>query len=408
MKYILRDYQKKAVSKMMWSLDLPGNDLIVIPQGGGKSLVISEFAKQYGQPILILQPTKEILEQNAEKILNWTDTIGIFSASLNRKEIKNITLATIGSIYKKPELFKHFKTVIVDECHLVSIKKMNSMYMKFFKAIDIQKIFGMTATPYRQDIMYRKWGKLKWQCEAITTTKMINRHYPGMWNRMLMVLNPNDLLEQNYLTPLKYHDVSIINHYQIPTNKTKSNFDLEEFDQIIHNYYVKIARFINNLPHKNILVFCSTIAQAEELQHITPNSAVITGNTNKKERKQKVIEFKAGKIKTLFNVGIYTTGFDFPELDCLVLLRPTRSLTLHNQILGRVGRIAKGKQWGHIYDFVSNVKNLGELASIEVTKVGGKWNVISNTTPEGYHYKKLYSFKIQHIKKPDIQLDKMI
>jgi len=116
--YELRDYQNQAAEKALSNFDKYDKPFVlVLPTGSGKSLVISDICHKLNQPILILQPTKEILEQNYEKLLSYGITdIGIYSASFNSKEINKFTYATIGSIYKKPELFQHFKYVLIDEC----------------------------------------------------------------------------------------------------------------------------------------------------------------------------------------------------------------------------------------------------------------------------------------------------
>ena len=156
---MLRAYQKKVVQKMLWAMTLKGNDIICVAQGGGKTHVIAEFTKQLNRPILILVPSKELLEQDLEKLQAVVprNEIGIYSASMDSKTVKKYTLATIQSAYKHPDKFAHYNVVIVDECDLVPVKKMGSMYMKLFKALGNPKVFGMTGTPYRQDFYYRQY-----------------------------------------------------------------------------------------------------------------------------------------------------------------------------------------------------------------------------------------------------------
>ena len=82
MKYTLRPYQSQAISKLLWSQKLEGADLCVLPTGAGKSIVIAELAYKLKQSILILQPTKEILEQKLSKMETYVDKskIGVYSA----------------------------------------------------------------------------------------------------------------------------------------------------------------------------------------------------------------------------------------------------------------------------------------------------------------------------------------
>jgi len=120
----------------------------VLSTGAGKSHIIAAAAKAINDHILILQPSKEILEQNFSKYIAYGFHASIYSASFNSKNISKVCFATIGSI-KDYDSFKHFRYVIVDEMDLVPVNKPNSMYMKLFKAIKPVGISGLTATPYR-------------------------------------------------------------------------------------------------------------------------------------------------------------------------------------------------------------------------------------------------------------------
>lgn len=394
----LRQYQEEVVSKIMWAKDLPGNDVIAVCQGGGKSLIIAETAHRLNKPVLVICPNKEILEQDIDKMLNYVgrEEIGVFSASMGEKTIKRITFGTIQSMYKQPELFSGFDIVIYDECDLHNPKNLEGMSTKLFKQAGIEKVFGFTGTPFRQDHYYNKFGGGRFMIETVTTTKIITRMKPFFWKRMLCVINTQDLLEQGYLSRIEYHDVSIINHDEIATNKSKSDFDLKDFEEKTKITLPIIAKKIAELPHKGKLVFCASIEQANKLQSLIENSVVVTSETSRKDREKAVLELRQGQISTVLNVGIFTVGFDYPELDCIVLLRPTRSLRLHCQILGRVSRIAEGKECGHVYDFVSNIKNLGELAEIKIKKNNlGLWDVMGGKYPNGFHMQPLYTYTIK-------------
>ena len=299
--------------------------------------------------------------------------------------------------------------LLVHNCDLLNPKKINTMYMKFFRAIGNPKVFGMTGTPYRQDVYYEYppgYKGLMWQktkIKAVTTTKMINRYKKKFWSRMLVVTNTQELIDLGFLSPIKYHDHSLMSHRSIPTNKSKSDFDLTAFGGMINDKHLELVSRIRNLPHKAKLVFCSNIEQAEALSELTPNSAVVTSKTTKKKRATAIKSLRDGTLKVMYNVGIFTVGFDYPELDCLVLLRPTRSLRLHSQILGRVSRIAEGKEFGHVYDFVDNIRSMGKLEDIVIKKMPatyrGKqysaWNVTSPAYPRGFHLTPLYKYEIK-------------
>ena len=391
---ILRKYQQEALDKMLWSVKLPGNDICVLPTGAGKSLVIAKLAEQLSQNILILQPNKEILEQNYKKLLNYVhpNRVGIFSASFDKREIRKYTFATIQSIYKKPELFSDFKIVLIDECHLVNPKNLNGMFTSFLKAISNPKVFGFTATPYRLETTY------SWESGVLTAgvgLKLINRMKPFFWTRIIFNIQNSDLIDQCYLAPLTYIDKSVVLQGELPTNKSKSDFDLVQVEKIMRTKIDKIIQAIQYAEtiSKSILVFCSSIKQAEELQNLIPNSELVTGATKPASRDSMIRNFKAGNIKVVFNVGVLTTGFDFPELDCIILARPTQSLALYYQILGRGVRIAERKTTCYVIDLTNTVAKLGRIETIKLDKVdGGKWDIITETGK--WHNRSLYKYEI--------------
>jgi len=161
--YILRPYQIEASNQAIYHLKNYSNPFVVMmATGAGKSLIIADICHKLNEPVLILQPSKEILEQNYEKLQSYgIKDISIYSASKNSKEIAKFTYATIGSIYKCPEKFNHFKYVIIDECHQVNPKNLGGMYTQFLKAINCRNVCGLTATPYRlQQKYFQEYGEL--------------------------------------------------------------------------------------------------------------------------------------------------------------------------------------------------------------------------------------------------------
>lgn len=116
MKYELRDYQRAASDaavSFFRDAESPHNGLIILPTGAGKSLVIADIASKIDEPLIVLQPSREILEQNYSKSKSYgVEDCSIFSASLNRKEINRITFATIGSLMNHVEEFDHFHKIL--------------------------------------------------------------------------------------------------------------------------------------------------------------------------------------------------------------------------------------------------------------------------------------------------------
>ena len=147
--YTLRDYQQESsdAAASFFQTKNDRNGLLVLPTGAGKSLVIADIAFRLGAPLLVLQPSREILSQNYAKLRSYgVEDCSIYSASLNSKKISRITFATIGSIMAHIDDFDHFKYIIVDEAHCVNASQ--GQYKQFFDKVK-RKILGLTATPYR-------------------------------------------------------------------------------------------------------------------------------------------------------------------------------------------------------------------------------------------------------------------
>lgn len=374
--------------------NLEGNDLVVLPTGAGKSVVIANLIEGMDEPILILQPSKEILEQNYSKLLQYVDRekIGIYSASMKEKVVKQFTFATIQSIHRHPEEFKHFKLVIIDEAHLVNPKSLNGMYSSFLEAIGHPKCIGLTATPYRMDVSYQREDN--GQLWAYTTTKLINRMKGFFWKRILFNMSTQELIDMGYLCKLQYEDQNFIEHEEIPTNISRSEFNLEAFEKIASSKVVKIQFAVSYAQSvsKSVLIFCSSVKQAVDLSNKIEGASVVTAKTPAKERTRIIQAFKNHEIKTVLNVGVLTTGFDHPSLDCIILLRPTRSIGLYYQMIGRGLRIAEGKEFCRIIDMTSTVKNLGRVETIRLEKQD-KWELVSESG--SWHNKPIFKFEMK-------------
>lgn len=379
--YKLRDYQIDASNAAVEGLRKEKHPFVIqAATGAGKSLIIADVCHRINEPILILQPSKEILEQNYQKLLSYNPDInvGIYSASKGRKEIEKFTFATIGSIYKKPELFKHFKYVLIDECHGVNPKNLQGMLTTFLKAIGCEHVCGLTATPYRIDTLWSrdKWGGLT----ATAALKMVNRiSRTPFFKKIVYKIETADLIEMGYLSPIQYYSEPA-ELDKLVVNTTGADFTTESLERYWNQKRLsRIAAAVNysNKNNKRTLIFCSSLLQANRalsmVRELGITTEMVSGTTPLKERERIIAEYRAGKIKHLFNVGVFTTGFDVPELDCIVMARPTMSLALYYQMIGRGVRIdpkAPNKVL-QVYDLVGVVETLGRVETIRVKREAG-------------------------------------
>lgn len=367
MKYVLRDYQRNAsnAAVKLFKQEKAGNGLLILPTGAGKSLVIADIASKLDGPLLILNPQKEILEQNFAKLQSYGCwDASIYSASVGCKDINRITFATIGSVMNHMEDFAHFKNVMIDECHNVNSKA--GQYKQFIEA-EKRRVVGLTATPYRL-------------CSYLggSTLKFLTRTRPRIFSDVLYYCQISELLSKGYLADLHYYDCTAIDMSRVSSNSTGADFDeksLKEemlrcgFSDKLTSTTMRVLKPKNGTPRKGVLVFTRFIDEAESLVKklcsTGVKAAIVTGETPKKEREAILEEFKAGVIKVVANVGTLTTGFDYPELDTVILGRPTKSLALYYQMVGRAIRPSKGKD-GWVVDLCGNYKRFGNVADLEI------------------------------------------
>lgn len=379
MSYILRDYQQQASDSAVTFFNnktKKTNAIMVLPTGSGKSLIIADIASRLDGHTLVFQPSKEILEQNFKKLCSYGILdCSIYSASFNSKEISRITFATISSVKAHSELFLHFRNVIVDECHLVNPKE--GMYKDFFDAVKC-KVLGLTATPYRLSSS-RDFGSM---------LKFITRTKPHVFSEVIYHVQVSTLLDMGYLSKVNYYPMNPTgwNELNLKINTTGADYTdksvQKEYERIdFYSYIVHIVQRLMNPKaggkRKGILVFTRFLKEAERLTMSIPGCVIVSGDTPKKERERILEMFKVGEIPVVANVGVLTTGFDYPELDTVVMARPTMSLAMYYQIVGRCIRPYKGKTAWFV-DLCGNINRFGEVSDLHLKDTGnGKWAVFS-------------------------------
>ncbi|MBE0457696.1 MAG: DEAD/DEAH box helicase [Pseudoalteromonas prydzensis] len=359
MTYVLRPYQQEAVDRTVAYFRKTSEPaLIVLPTGAGKSLVIAELARIARQKILVLAHVKELVEQNAEKYNSFGLEASIFSAGLKQKSLAHqVTFASIQSLSRNiDQLNQHYSLVIIDECHRVSGDK-DSQYEKVILALKAYspklKVLGLTATPYRMGIGW-----------------VYHRHYHGFvrgdklspFQECIFELPLRYMIKHHYLTPPREVDAAI-SHYDFSSLQSDSfgRYSSDDMNQLLakNSRATKaiMQQVIEYSEHrKGIMIFAATVLHAEEVFGYLPTqqAALITGDTPNAERDQIILAFKQQRIKYLVNVSVLTTGFDAPHVDFIAILRPTESVSLYQQIVGRGLRLSEGKTECLVIDYAGN------------------------------------------------------
>jgi len=369
---VLRPYQSAAVAAALTNK----HGLLVLPTGSGKSHVIAGIVNGIEGKTLILQPTKEILESNYEKIqATGYKGASIYSASCGIKRIGKATYATIGSIIHKLGLFADVEAVIIDEAHLTNAK--GGQYDELIKVLKPRVLIGLTATPYR---LYanRDWG---------TQVKMLHRTRPRIFESILHVTQCTELADTDFLVRPTYQVSDPGDKNILQVNTTGADYDegsMERYLQSIDSTgrIVTAAKDAIAQGVKHILVFTPFLADAaaavERLRSNGITADMVSGETPMRIRELKLANFRSGQIRAMVNVGVLTTGYDFPALDCIISARPTMSLGLHYQIIGRGVRPSPGKKRTLVYDLVDNYSRFGDPMEMRIIADDtGQYDVLS-------------------------------
>lgn len=381
--YTLRDYQKEASDA---GVDYFLNDkkkskassgVIVAPTGAGKSIIIADIANRLEGNTLVFQPRKELLVQNYEKYVSYGNIAYVYSASLNKKEVGKVTFATIGSVIdgsgniKEPEKFKHFKYCLIDECHLLPPRE-SSLYQQFLSQLGL-KVLGLTATPIRTkqyNFPYRH-SKLN----------MLDRMRPRAFGRYVHITQIQELVKRGYFAKTEYQQVSF-DRSKLEINSTGGDFTEESMtfalqEQNTNDKVIESIKHLLKAGRKHIAVFTPSVAEAQYIA-TKGKGRVVHANTKKKERDEILRQFKSGEIPFVANVGILGIGFDFPALDTILIARPTMSLAVFYQMVGRGVRPHYDKDKCLIIDFVGNIDKFGKVEDLEIRQGDHGWGIYAN------------------------------
>ncbi|MGR5238065.1 DEAD/DEAH box helicase family protein [Vibrio alfacsensis] len=361
--YILRPYQAdsvKAVIHYFRKHSTPA--VIVLPTGAGKSLVIAELARLAKGRVLVLAHVKELVEQNHAKYEGYGLKGAIFSAGLGRKETdQQVVFASVQSVVRNLDSFKNqFSLLVIDECHRVPDEK-SSSYQKVISHLrELNpgiKVLGLTATPYRLGMGW---------IYQYHTRGQVRTEEARFFRDCIFELPIRYLLDENFLTPARMMDAPILSYdfSQLKPANT-GRYKEAEMDMVIDKAKRATPQIVEQImqyakERKGVMVFAATVRHAQEIHGLLPEgeTAIVIGDTPTPERDAIIQAFKNKEIKYLVNVSVLTTGFDAPHVDLIAILRPTESVSLYQQIVGRGLRLSEGKAECLVLDYAGNSYDL--------------------------------------------------
>ena len=359
----LRPYQQEAVRRTVEHFRKSDEAaVVVLPTGSGKSLVIAELARIARGRVLVLAHVRELVEQNHAKYESYGKEADIFSAGLKRKQAaRQVVFGSVQSVVRNLAAFTPgeqtgaFTLLVIDECHRVSLEK-DASYRKVIHHLREQnprlKVLGLTATPYRLGQGF-----------------IFHRHYHGMvrgdddcFFRDCVFEQPLRLMvRQGFLSEPRRVDVAVARYdFSQLAPGIGGSFQEAELNEVVQGSRATPGIVLDIVAQarerRGVMVFCSTVEHAEEVTGLLPEgeAALITGETPGDERERLIHAFKAQQLKYLVNVAVLTTGFDAPHVDLIAILRPTESVSLYQQIVGRGLRLSPGKTDCLILDYAGN------------------------------------------------------
>lgn len=362
----LRPYQRESIDALYeyWR-NGGGNGLIVIPTGGGKSLVIAsllrELIDQY--PLMrigMVTHVKELIIQNFQELLRvWPSApAGIYSAGVGRRDTQSaIMFMGIQSVWNKTDILGKFDLILVDEAHLIS-KNSETMYGKFLESMAAKRpgmrVVGLTATPYRLDSGLLHEGENK------------------IFDSVVYESNIYGMICDGYLSTLTSKcakaeiDVSGV-------HKRGGDYIPAELERAAMHGDIVSKAALEIVKHGQgrmaWLCFCTGLEHSEALKDAISNLGIsaetVDGTMSKQERDGKITGFKNGRIKCLISVNVLSIGFNVPKVDLIAMLRPTASPGLYVQQVGRGLRLTQGKKDCLVLDFAGNVKRHGPIDFVD-------------------------------------------
>jgi len=386
-----RWYQTDAADAVMLSL-AKGSDIhpiVVAPTGSGKTAIICHTIERVmdSNPfskVLVLCHIGTVLKQDYKAIVENFEgiPIGLYGSGLGSKTIRKITVAQINSVYKRADLFANFDIVIIDEAHAVTIEdeKISAeeygMYRRFLSGIKANYV-GLTATHFRMGHGHIHIGE------------------GALFNHMAYDLSEmskyNRLVDEGFLSQMFPKDTS----FKMNTEKLKTiggDYSSKDMSNKLDRENLTKAAVMETIHfgknRKKWLCFAIDIQHCENVAKMFNDNGIsaIAVHSKSKENLDDVIEdYRNGKYKVLVSVEKLTTGFDVPEIDLIIIMRPTKSQRIHIQILGRGGRVvfAPGYDINTIegrleaiensvkpnclvLDFAGNIERLGPINDVRI------------------------------------------
>lgn len=316
--------------------------LLVCPTGGGKTIIAADIihsAFSKGSRVVFLAHRKELIDQTSEKLSRFDVPHGIIQAGRLTNPGAHVQVASVQTLIRRPGLLERVDLIFADECHHATTA---NTYAKLFGWWPNAKILGLTATPWRLD------GK--------GLGDIFERHH--------VAATPSELKKNGFLVPITGHLFAALDTRSIAIRG--GDYSSSDLARVAAKKYIHgkiVDEWIARANGKRTVVYAcgidhSTLIRADFAERGI-KAEHLDGNTPQQERDAIVRRVRSGETTVVTNCAVLTEGVDVPELECVILARPTLSTTLYLQMVGRVLRPAEGKAVAVIHDHAGCIQAHG-------------------------------------------------
>jgi superfamily II DNA or RNA helicase len=338
----LRDYQQ-ALAEDIRNAYRAGRKapLAVAPTGAGKTVLFSFIARgaaAKGKTVWILVHRQELLDQTARTLREVGVTHGLIAAGRTPNPLEPVQVAGVQTLVRR-KVTRAPDLIILDECH----HAIAGSWRKIIATYPNARLLGVTATPERLD----------------------GKGLGDIFDAMVRGPEVRDLIRQGYLCPPVYYappcqlDMRGVHSRggDFARDEVTAKVDKPTITGDAVEHYRRIC------PGQPAIAFCASIRHAEHVADTFKvagfRAGVIDGTMTADERRDRVRALGDGRLHVMTSCEIVSEGFDLPVCSAAILLRPTQSLSLHLQQIGRVLRVAPNKPRAYILDHVGNLHRHG-------------------------------------------------
>ncbi len=337
----LRPYQTDLIDRTRAALRTHKRVLLQLPTGGGKTLTAAFMvgaAAMRGKRIAFLNHRNEILDQSVVAFTSLDIPCGVIAAGYPTNLAEPIQVCSIDTLRRRMHKLPQFDFLIVDECQHAAARTWLQVLAHYPNA----HVVGLSATPLRLD----------------------GKGLGDIFQSMVCGPTVAELMAAGFLAPFRAY---------APTRPDLSGVHTK-FGDFVHGEIEEamdrpsitgdaIAHYQRLAPGKRAVVFCASVAHSQHVaasfQAAGISAAHLDGGADRSDRRATVAAFRRGDIRVLSNVDLFGEGFDLPELDCSILLRPTQSLALAMQQIGRALRPKPDGSPAIILDHAGNLMRHG-------------------------------------------------